>query len=157
MADLRAATPTAAAELAVPDKKDLLIGFDEIGQRLAAFVLETTRDYKWQLSEIRNRLERRSPESRIQRDLQRLDELAARAAASLRSRLRLEKSQVLSLQHRLAALNPEQVLARGYAVISMPDGRIVRKVSQVAAGDQVDARVSDGTFSAQVLNKDSSS
>ena len=157
VADLRAATPTAAAELAVPDKKDLLIGFDEIGQRLAAFVLETTRDYKWQLSEIRNRLERRSPESRIQRDLQRLDELAARAAASLRSRLRLEKSQVLSLQHRLAALNPEQVLARGYAVISMPDGRIVRKVSQVAAGDQVDARVSDGTFSAQVLNKDSSS
>lgn len=157
VADLRAATPTAAAELAVPDKKDLLVALDEMRRRLATFVLETTRDYRWELSEVRNRLERRSPESRIQRDLQRIDELNARAAVALRSFLRLEKSQVLSLEHRLAALNPDQVLARGYAVISMPDGRIVRRVSQVIAGDQVDARVSDGTFSAQVLEGDSAS
>ena len=154
VADLRAATPTAAAELAVPDRVDLLAGFEEIKIRLAASVLEITRDRRWQLADLQYRLDRCSPESRIQRDRQHIDELITRASRSLSSRLRLERSQIIGLAQRLSALNPEGVLARGYAVITGPEGWIISKVSQVEVGDQVDVRVSDGTFPAKVLRDD---
>ncbi len=154
VADLRAATPTAAAELAVPDRVDLLVGIGELRQGLAGSILKITRDRRWALAELTNRLERRSPESRIQRDRQRMDELISRSATSLLNRLRLERSHVLSLAQRIEALNPEAVLKRGYAMISGSDGVAIRKVAQVAPGDRVDARVSDGTFSARVIKDD---
>lgn len=152
-ADLRAATPTAAAELAVPDRGDLQGDIAELRQRLAGSVLDKIQNRRWMLAELSNRLNRRSPESRLQRDRQRLDELVFRTSAYLRSRLRLERSQVVSLAQRLGALNPEAVLARGYAVVSKSDGTIVRRTGQVTGGDQVEVRVSDGGFAAQVVDQ----
>lgn len=154
VADLRAATPTAAAELAVPDRIDLQVGIKEFRQRLAGAVLLSTRDQRWSLVDLKNRLERRSPDSRIQRDRQWIDELASRGASTLRTRLKLERSHIQGLAQRLFALNPEAVLNRGYAVITALDGTIVRKVAQVKPGDRVNALVSDGTFSTQVLEED---
>ena len=152
VADLRAATPTAAAELAVPDKAELLDGIGEIRKRLAGSILETTRAHRWSLVDLENRLERVSPISRIQRDQQRIDELTLRSTSSLRTRSRLERGKVLSLAQRLITLNPKSVLARGYAVVSAQDGEVVRRVAQVDPGERVDVQVSDGAFPAEVLD-----
>jgi exodeoxyribonuclease VII large subunit len=152
VADLRAATPTAAAEMAVPDKADLQVGIEELRQRLANAVMERTNTYRWSLVEASNQLKRHSPEVRIQIGRQRLDELSARTNSALRHQLALQRAQVLGLERRLMSLNPQSVLARGYAVVSQPDGSILRRVAQAVPGERVNVRVSDGEFSAEVLD-----
>ena len=151
VADLRAATPTAAAEMAVPNKADLQITIEELRQRLAGAVLEKTNTYRWSLVETLNQLKRQSPEVRIQNGRQRLDELNARMNSALRHQLALQRAQVMGLKRRLDSLNPQSILARGYAVVSQPDGNILRRVEQAVAGERINVRVSDGEFPAEVL------
>jgi exodeoxyribonuclease VII large subunit len=154
VADLRAATPTAAAERAVPDKTDLNFVIGELRQRLANAVMERTNTYRWSLVETSNQLGRYSPGIRIQSGRQRLDELSARMNSALRHQLTLQRTQVIGLEQRLTSLNPQSVLERGYAVISKPDGSILRRVAQAVPGELINLRVSDGEFSAEVLNDD---
>jgi exodeoxyribonuclease VII large subunit len=56
----------------------------------------------------------------------------------------------MGLQRRLEALSPLAILNRGYAVVSQPDGSLVRSTAQVQTGDELNVRISDGEFSAQV-------
>jgi exodeoxyribonuclease VII large subunit len=150
VADLRAPTPTAAAELAVPDRIDLQAAITELVQRLARAALGQTQTLRWSLSHLASRLQRYSPESRIRSDRQRLDELAHRADTTLSHRMMLQKTRLIALEQRLKSLNPLAVLNRGYAVVSKPDGNIVRRVEQASPGDDINIRVSDGEFEARV-------
>ena len=150
VADLRAPTPTAAAELAVPDRVDLQANILELEGRLARAALGQTQSLRWSLSHLASRLQRYSPESRIRSDRQRLDELAHRADTALNHRMMLQKTRLIALEQRLKSLNPLAVLNRGFAVVSKPDGTLVRRVQQVQPGDKLNIRVSDGEFGAQV-------
>jgi exodeoxyribonuclease VII large subunit len=76
--------------------------------------------------------------------------LIHRTERALSGQLQLQGSQLSGLYHRLEALNPVAILKRGYAVVSDPDGTIIRSTKQVHQGDQVTIRVSDGDFSANV-------
>jgi exodeoxyribonuclease VII large subunit len=67
--------------------------------------------------------------------------------------MKLQVSQLLGAQRRLEALNPLAILNRGYAVVTQLDGSLVHSVAQVKAGDQLDVRVRDGEFSAEVSEK----
>jgi exodeoxyribonuclease VII large subunit len=86
-----------------------------------------------------------SPDRRIQSERQRVDELARRAYSSLFHHIQLQSTHVRGMQRRLEALNPNAVLARGYAVVTRKeDGSVVSRVSQ--ASDEMKVRVSDGEF-----------
>ncbi len=150
VSDLRAPTPTAAAELATPDRLDLLAALNDQNQRLVRAALGQTAAQRWQLSELHNRLLRQTPITRIQNDRQRLDEFVHRAELALGHQMKLQASQFLGLQRRLEALNPLAILQRGYAVVSQADGSLVRSVSQVRVDDPLKVRVSDGEFDARV-------
>jgi exodeoxyribonuclease VII large subunit len=153
VADLRAPTPTAAAELATPDRADLQSYNAELTRRSARAVLSFTNTYRWSLGDLTNRLDRFSPLSRIQGDRQRLDELSFRVTTALTHHMRIQKAELAGLAQRLAGLNPQSVFARGYAVVSLPDGTIVRRVVQANPGDHLNIHVSDGKFAAEVLNE----
>ena len=148
--DLRAPTPTAAAELATPDRADLLVSIGEIRQRLVRTIQASLNNLNWSLDALDRRLQQRSPRWGIASDRQRLDDLLRRADLSLGHYLALRHAQTDGLEQRLAALSPIAILERGYAVISHPDGSTVRRVDQVAAEDLLRVRVSDGEFSARV-------
>jgi exodeoxyribonuclease VII large subunit len=150
VADLRAPTPTAAAELATPDRVDLMAALNDQYQRLARATLGQTAAHRWQLNELQSRFHRQTPITRIQNDRQRLDELTHRGDLALSHQMKLQASQLSGLQRRLEALNPLAILQRGYAVVSQLDGGVVRRTSQVQAGDELNVRVSDGEFPAQV-------
>ena len=150
VADLRAPTPTAAAELATPDRTDLLAALNDQNQRLARATFGQTAAKRWHLSELQNRLQRHTPLNRIQNDRQRIDEFSRRTGMALAHRMKLEKSQLTGLQRRLEALNPLAILQRGYAVVTQSDGSVVRNVAQVQTGDALDIRVSDGAFKVRV-------
>ena len=145
-ADLRAPTPTAAAELAtqttIDDLYNLLSTFQS---RLSSLTLNLLADQKALVSSLMARLNYGSPERRIQTKSQTLDELSRRAYSALYHRLQLQSAHTDGMSRRLQALNPEGILSRGYAILTRKeDGRVVSKVSQARGEMQV--RVSDGEF-----------
>ncbi len=151
-ADLRAPTPTAAAELATPitalELSDTLKSLDE---NLSSLLFTFFDARKSEVGNLSSGLKFFSPARRIQSDRQHLDDLARRADAGGAYRLALEASRLEGLDKRLGALSPLQVLARGYAVVTrQKDGALIRKVSQ--ATDGIHVRVSDGGFDAEVVN-----
>jgi len=152
VADLRAPTPTAAAELATPHRADLQSGIDELSLRLTQVALERTNTSQWALSSLISILDRVSPAGKIQSDRQRVDEISARAYKGMDHKLQMHRARLLGLGQRLISLNPEAILSRGYAVVSHPDGTIVARVSQATPGDHLNVHVQDGEFSAEVLD-----
>jgi len=150
-ADLRAATPTAAAELATPNRVDLLASLLEFSERLERAAAAGLQSLKWKLAEVSNMLRLRSPEARWSSDRQRMDDLEHRSSIAWINRLRLERAQLESAIQRLASLNPISILGRGYAVVTHQDGRIVRSIEQVSPGDRLKVQVSDGQFDARAV------
>jgi exodeoxyribonuclease VII large subunit len=145
-ADLRAPTPTAAAELATPITiHDLAASISNLQSRLVSSILNLVVEQKSFLSALIAQLRYASPERGIQSGRQRVDELARRAHSSLAHRLQLQSTHVKGLHKRLAALSPLAVLARGYAVVTRKDdGSVVSRVAQ--ASDVMNVRLSDGEF-----------
>jgi exodeoxyribonuclease VII large subunit len=149
-ADLRAPTPTAAAEMATPvTAADLL-------ERLRAVEVMLGQSSMRLLGELKNRIESaaaelryRSPERRVAIDRQRLDELGRRLLANHKHEMAIRVGELGGWHKRLLALSPLQVLNRGYAVVTRrSDGSIIRSVRQAQAGIRV--RVADGSFDADV-------
>ncbi|KXK12709.1 MAG: exodeoxyribonuclease VII large subunit [Chloroflexi bacterium OLB14] len=145
-ADLRAATPTAAAELATQiTLDDLQLQLMDYKSRLINLTLNLLAEQKNFILTFASRLKYNSPERRIESEYQNLDELSRRAYSSLIHRIQLHTSNVDGISKRLQSLNPEGILSRGYAIITRKDdGLVVSKVSQ-AKGD-LNVRVSDGEF-----------
>ncbi len=150
VADLRAPTPTAAAELATPNREDLLATLRDVASQLNRAAASLTGDYRWRLSTIQSRLRMRSPELRLRSDRQRLDDMARRLGTRLAHRFQLEHVRLAALQQRLGVLSPQAVLGRGYARVMTPDGQLVSSVQQVQPEDLLRIQVSDGEFNAQV-------
>ncbi|MBI5945937.1 MAG: exodeoxyribonuclease VII large subunit [Chloroflexi bacterium] len=153
-ADLRAPTPTAAAELATQTTlDDLFAQLTHHASRITDLTLSLLAEQKALTSSVTARLKYASPERRIQSEYQRLDELSRRALSTLAHRIQLQTSSVDGISKRLQSLNPEGILSRGYAIITRKDdGTIISKVSQ--AHGEMNVRVSDGEFDA-ILNRKS--
>jgi exodeoxyribonuclease VII large subunit len=145
-ADLRAPTPTAAAELATQITMiDLRASLQTYRTRMLSATLNFLAEQKTSLSSLVSQLRYVSPDRRIQSERQRLDELWRRSHASVFHRLQLQSTHVRGMQRRLEALNPNAVLARGYAVVTRKDDdSVVSRVAQ--ASDEMRVRVSDGEF-----------
>lgn len=151
-ADLRAPTPTAAAELATPvSRADLQAGLAGFSSRLGTALSALLEMHTRQVESLAARLRFVSPLRRVQTDRQRLDETSSRIGRAASHRLEISHERLHGLQERLLSLNPLAVLARGFAVVTRPaDGSIVRQAAQVQSGDSLRVRVADGEFSATV-------
>lgn len=190
-ADVRAPTPSVAAELLVPDAGDLRRRIALVQARMqrqqaqqlrqamqradrAALRLQAQRpgaridllcrrqaealrrlDAAWQrrLERDRSRLRHAAatlrasdPRRRMQRLRERLAAIAVRPQAAIARRLGEDARQLRGLARSLEAVSPLATVARGYAILQREDGRLVRSTAQVAPGDAIDARVSDGTL-----------
>jgi exodeoxyribonuclease VII large subunit len=144
--DLRAPTPTAAAELATQiTMTDLQASLQNYRSRLVSATLQFLAEQKTSLASLVSQLRYVSPERRIQSEHQRVDELTRRAHSSLFHHLQLQAAHLKGMQRRLEALNPNAVLARGYAVVTRKDdGSVVSRVEQ--ASEKMKVRVRDGEF-----------
>lgn len=150
VSDLRAPTPTAAAELATPNRVDLLENLGELKERAGRALQTVLNDQRWHLNRLESNLILRSPLGKLRSDRQRLDELERRSTTALAHQLQLQRSRQQGLEQRLGSLNPSAVLRRGYAVVTTTDGDRVRSTRQVASGDDLDVRVQDGRFGVRV-------
>jgi exodeoxyribonuclease VII large subunit len=145
-ADLRAPTPTAAAEVATPDRAELKALVAELETTLNRRVLIRVTDARWELSVRADRLRRETPSSRLANERQRLDERALRAGRASAALLDRAGLRLDSARSRLEAVSPAAVLLRGYSIVSTRDGAIVSSMNQTAPGDLLNVRVKDGDY-----------
>jgi exodeoxyribonuclease VII large subunit len=150
VADRRAATPSAAAEIITPDLSEHALARQALSLRLCDAFGRQLRHRRGALEGLHLRLRLASPRAQVAGARQRLDDLQARAAAATTARMRLMRSAVDGLAQTLRAVGPAAVLARGYAVVSLrPGGAVVRSTGQVGPGAALEVRVSDGVFPAR--------
>jgi exodeoxyribonuclease VII large subunit len=150
VADLRAPTPTAAAELATPNRTDLLASVGEINKRLVLHTRTYLEDLRFRLNNQKNRLDMRSPMTNIYSSRQRLDENSHRVGYALQQRLRFQRAQLNGLASQLSALNPRAVLQRGYASITKVDGELVKSVHQVGQHEHLQVHITNGDLDVRV-------
>src|SRR5450759_649266 len=150
-ADLRAPTPTAAAELATPDRQDLLSALLEKTNQLERYyqVLLTTQ--RWQLNNQTGSLQRYSPTSQVNNYRQQLDESLRRSERALIQTFELNQTRLRGLQTRLISLSPQSILNRGYAMVLRQDDKsLVRSTRQVQVNDDLSVQLSDGVVDVKV-------
>jgi exodeoxyribonuclease VII large subunit len=153
VADVRAPTPSAAAELAVPDVRELRANIRLFEQRIAQLTRTRLGDARVNLSRQVYALQRNSPRARLANNRQRVDDMARRLGACAAQLLALRREMLSGATRHLAALNPEATLARGYAIVREKEsGRVVKSKSQVAGRKEIRVRVSDGEFEAVSTN-----
>jgi exodeoxyribonuclease VII large subunit len=150
VSDMRAPTPTAAAELATPNQADLRLDLSELNERLNQLVLGYAGELRWAFKDMQNQLEKNSPMNQIQSASQRIDELDHRLGAVTNHILQLTRSQLTGLVQRITSLNPKAVLERGYAIVTDQSRSAIVRVNQVSGGEPLNVQVSDGDFGVHV-------
>jgi exodeoxyribonuclease VII large subunit len=145
VADVRAPTPSAAAELTTPDRTELGAQLAALCAQLAAALADDLRGRRVALESQVRALAHLSPANQLINWRQRTDDLMMQATLGISHLLQLRRERLTGVAARLEALNPLAVLQRGYAVVRR-DGQLVRSVSQVERGDRLAVRVSDGEF-----------
>jgi exodeoxyribonuclease VII large subunit len=149
-ADVRAPTPSAAAELVAPEQADLRSQVAGLTGMLMTALYAAMDERRWRLAEQARALKHLSPALQLIQARQHVDDLLGGAQAALRHDMALRRERLGGLTGRLAGVSPLGTLERGYAIVRHRDTEaIVRSVGQVAPGDTLDIRVVDGEFEAQ--------
>lgn len=148
VADLRAATPSNAAELVVPDRESLNQTLDSYLVSILTSIQGRIKAEQRHLRILSNSPTLQSPEVYIHNKFNALEQLNQRMISAQRTKLNQCKQGFISSSAKLDALSPLKVLTRGYAMIEDETKQIVRSVSQIEKGDSLKIRLSDGVFTA---------
>lgn len=148
-ADVRAPTPSAAAEIAVPDQREELKYIEGCAYECELQLRDRLDSEENRLDRLRERLAYVSPKNMIEQRMQRVDDLFASARRNTERILDSKRSELSAAAARLDAMSPLKVIARGYS-ITRKNGRVVTSVSDVSRGDPVSVRVSDGELKCEV-------
>lgn len=151
VADHRAPTPSAAAELAVPDIRELRDNVQKMRTQLATHVESLLFDARQQTEQQWRLLERCSPAREIEQIRDTIRSYTAQMTRRLDARIELERARLAGVRGRLGELDPHATLARGYAIVSKTeDGRLVRSPTDIHADDVLTITVDGGAFLATV-------
>ncbi len=150
VADHRAPTPSAAAELVVPDRLELETRLIELGNSLRKNILYRVKRYEDQLKAIQGSYALKRSVLMVDQMMQKLDQLQLHSLRATREKISLAQGKLAGLEQQVSALNPLSILARGYSVVTGADGGIIRSVNQIEIGDQVQVRLNDGDIEANI-------
>ena len=154
VADLRAATPSNAAELAVPDQDVLRQNLDAYGTAMAASLMRQIKAARQQLSVLSRSSALRSPTGYLEQKTKNLEILKNRMTAAQNQSLGQKNARYIAAVSKLDAMSPLKVLTRGYAMAQTQDGSVLRSVCQVELGERILVSLSDGKLSATVMRKE---
>ena len=150
VADLRAATPSNAAELAVPDCDGLRQQLDSITASMQAVVSRQLKAARQHLQMLRNTPALLSPTRYISQRRDALALVRSRLISAQQRTVSLKRQQFVSLTAKLDAMSPLKVLTRGYAMLCTEDRDVIRSVKQVTTEEKVIIALSDGTIKATI-------
>jgi exodeoxyribonuclease VII large subunit len=150
VADQRAPTPSAAAEILAPSSDEIRARVEALlsNMRLELDALLGAREER--LAGLLHRLRQASPRFRLEQGAQRLDELRARLAQAIKRGLQAGKDELKALLAQLKAYDPKSILGRGYAVAFGPDGKVLRKATDAKTGTEIKLWLGQGELDATV-------
>ena len=152
VADLRAATPSNGAELAVPDQEALLQNLDALNGAMAAALSRQLKLAAQRLDALAASPALRSPTAYLERKEKDLRLLKNRMISAQERMISASNARFVSCVAKLDAMSPLKVLGRGYAMAQTGNGELLRSIHQVNPGDSILVNISDGTITASVLN-----
>lgn len=150
-ADMRAPTPSAAAEIATPDKADILNAVSLLKQKLDRAMELKIDKAQSQVENCEKLIRLYSPTKRLEQSEKNVCDLEKRLNAIIERRLEKLSTQLDSYVNSLNILSPFNVLGRGYAIVQKGDS-VADSVSMLAEGDEVNIRLSDGSVAAKIMS-----
>ncbi len=156
VADLRAPTPSAAAELAVPDRNELLseiTGFEAIIQTLMQNIIS---EYKSAINHVSNTGMFKDPMAYIHRMTDRLSYFSDQISRRMCDSISKQKNKLSESSAKLSVLSPLSVLSRGYSLVKAENGSLLSDIGSVSIGDNINITLKNGNISATVTNKEKS-
>lgn len=157
VADLRAATPSNAAELVVPDQDVLRQTLDSMTNSMVSGLNRKIKSARTHLNVLAGSSSLRSPAAYIEMRRKGVTHLQSRLTASQASIIAYKKQRFISSVSKLDAMSPLKVLTRGYSMSQLDDGTLVQSVTQVHVGTNLTISVCDGKMSAAVTGKEEKS
>ncbi len=149
VADRRALTPSAAAELVVRNKTEITGQLLYYAERFSTTLKKRITTYRTALENLRSGYGFRQPLDQVYQRMQRLDEIERNIRQLINHRIQLSHSQLNTLRKQIQSMNPEAILQRGYS-ICYKDGNVVKDVARVQPRDQVKVQLAKGHFFAEV-------
>jgi exodeoxyribonuclease VII large subunit len=136
----------------IPRREDLLYTLQDYQRRFAHRMLIILQQTRQRLETRTRLLLQNKPLEQVRQRAQRLDELSGRLIQAAQQTLKIQQMALESYRQTLEALNPREVLNRGFAIVyHLPERTLVKSRTQVKPGTQVGVELSDGNFSAEVL------
>ena len=154
VADLRAATPSNAAELAVPDQDALRQNLDSMSAAMATALNRQLKSAQQHLNVLSQSPALRSPTGYIEQREKSLELLKNRLISAQNQSITRKNQRYIAAVSKLDAMSPLKVLTRGYSMAQTERGEVLRSVSQVELGERIRISLSDGKLSATVMNKE---
>lgn len=154
VADLRAATPSNAAELAVPDQDAMRQNLDTMALSMAASLNRQLKGARQHLNMLSAGPALQSPTGYVDQRRKSLELLQNRLVSAESRNVENKKRRFISSVSKLDAMSPLKVLTRGYALVRTEDGEVLKSVHQVQIGDQIKVNLGDGKLSAAVTDKE---
>jgi exodeoxyribonuclease VII large subunit len=150
VADLRAPTPSAAAELATPNREDLLLDLDRLRASLAGILSVSLGERERDLGRLGSALRFMTPAKMIGAAQRDVAEKQLRLARGANSRLESRRDRLASVTKALTLASPEQILARGYALVSDEGGTLIRQAAQVSKNQRLNVQLARDRISVRV-------
>jgi len=152
VADLRAATPSNAAELVVPDQESLRQTLDSISDSMAHMLNRQLKNARQHLRILADSPSLQNPRDYLLKKKQTVALLQGRLTASQMNNISRNKQRYIASVAKLDAMNPLKVLTRGYAMAQTENGEILRSVTQLERGERILVSLSDGELTATVMD-----
>lgn len=150
VADIRAATPSNAAEIAVPDAISLRRNLKDFEVRIFSALTSKLNFYKETLKNISEKKVMKSPQNFFQDRRLALDFLSEKLSGGMSRSIYKSREKFTALVSALDAMSPLKVISRGYSIASKDDGKIIKKVSDISSGEKINIRVQDGSIKCTV-------
>jgi len=152
VADLRAPTPSVAADMAFPDDGELRNWLKDIRKSLSSIITENISNLRKEVVNIRSSYAFRRPKDILQQKMMQIEELTQRLQRASSNQFFDYHKKIEGLQNRLNSLNPENVLNRGYAMV-LKEGVPVSSVDKVEIDDRINIKLKDGQIDSKVMDK----
>lgn len=155
VADLRSPTPSAAAEMTIPDKSSLIKNIGLLESKITRAIKRNLELKMERIDSISRRLKYQGPENKINQYYQYIDEFSARLNSRIKHQVELYEERVKKDSQRLDSLSPRAVIERGYSICrKIPGKEIIKRLEQIEVGTRIEVIISDGKILSKVEKKE---
>ena len=153
-ADLRAPTPSAAAELCCPDYRELVSSLEDAAEEAQGLAADRLKEARAMLASLKGSAAMANPHNAITLKAERLGALRTRLDSGVKTALMASEAKLVAMMEKLKAIGPNEVIKRGYAIVTDSDGRILKSVSELEINESIKLRMAGGCASAVVTEKE---